>query len=194
MRVLCNAILMFFAVVSSGPLELVTKDIYRRPFSLSEYRGRVVVLIFTNKKYVKQETPSFSELHTSYAMNQDLQSVVIFSSKGIPKIGRRDFREGLIEKVRKQKRKFLKQIKKEGKDPEKVIFPRYLTDWKLSIHEMFDMDPMEEKFSIAILDRQGILKGHFPGEEKYEEAIQLLDSLLESVMQVSQLMPHISLE
>lgn len=189
MRALCSALLVFFAAVSSEPLELFAKDIYRRPFSLSEYRGRVVVLVFTNKKYVKQETPSYSELHTSYALNQDLQSVFIFSSKGIPKIGRRDFREGLIERVRKQERKFLKQIRQEGKDPEKVVFPRYLTDWKLTIHEMFEMDPMEEKFSIAILDRKGILKGHFPGEEKYEEAIQLLDSLLESEMQVLRLKP-----
>lgn len=186
MRTLCSAILVFFAIVSNGPLEIVTKDIYRRPFKLSEYRGRVVVLIFTNKKYVNQESPSYSEIHNSYALNQELQSVVVFSSKGIPKIARRDFRESLIERVRKEERKFLKQVKKEGKDPEKVIFPIYLTDWKLSIHQMFEMDPMEEKFSIAILDRQGILKGHFPGEEKYEEAIQLLDSLLESRMQVSE--------
>lgn len=185
MRTMCTAILLFLSTLGNGSLELVTKDIYRRPFRLSEYRGRVVVLIFTNKKYVKNQSQSYSDLHASYALNQELQSVVIFSSKGIPKIGRRDFRMELIARVRKRQRKFLKQIKKDGKDPAQVVFPRYLTDWKLSIHRMFDMDPLEAKFSIAILDQQGNLKGSFPGEEKYDEAIQLLDTLLKSVIKVT---------
>jgi hypothetical protein len=58
------------------------------------------------------------------------------------------------------------------------VFPRYLTDWKSRIHKMFDMNPKEEKFSIVILDAQGNLEGRFPGEDKYVDAVQLLERLL----------------
>jgi glutathione peroxidase-family protein len=176
--ILCIAALLFLANIDSGPLEFVAKDIYGNPFSLSEYRGRVVVLFFTNKKYVKQRSPEYSDLYTSYALNEKLQPVVIFSSKGVPKIGRRTFRKKLISRIRKREQEFREQVRQDGKDPAKIVFPRYLTDWKSFIHRMFDMDPKEENFSIVILDPRGNLVGRFPGEERYDEAIQRLETLL----------------
>lgn len=175
---LCLAALLFVANMHGGPLEFVTKDIYGNAFSLSEYRGRVVVLFFTNKKYAAQKSPKYSNLHTSYALNEKLQPVVIFSSKGVPKIGRLTFRKKLISRIHKREQEFREQVKQDGKDPAKIVFPRYLTDWKSDIHRMFDMDPKEEKFSIAILAPRGNLVGRFPGEERYDEAIQRLETLL----------------
>lgn len=179
--ILCLAAVLFTAGTKNGPAEFVTKDIYREPFRLSDYRGRVVVLFFTNKKYATRKSPKYSDVHKSYALNNKLQPVVIFSSKGIPKIGRRTFRKKLITRIRKREQAFREKIKQDGKDPTKIVFPRYLTDWTSAFHEMFGMDPKEEKFSIVLLDPKGVPAGRFPGEASYEAAIRRLEVLLKSI-------------
>jgi hypothetical protein len=176
---MCAAILLFTVFTASSPLELDSKDIYRAPFSLSQYRGRIVVLFFTNKKYVQQRPPKYSKLSSSYAMKEKLQAVVIFSSKGVPKIARGYFRKKLMARIKEREQAFLMKVKREGKDPAKVVFPRYLTDWQSRIHKMFAVNPREKKLSIVILDSQGNLKGRFPGEDNYKDAVRLLERLLE---------------
>ncbi|HLP57354.1 MAG TPA: hypothetical protein VK186_00925 [Candidatus Deferrimicrobium sp.] len=179
--ILCIASLLFLAFTVNEPLVLETKDIYERPFNLNEYRGRVVVLYFTNKNYASQRTPKYSSQAASYAFNEKLQFVLIFSPKGIPKIGRGSFRKKVVARINQEERKFKEKVKQDGKDPAGINFSRYLTDWGLAIHKQFDINPNEAKFSIAILDQAGILKGHFPGEENYDNAVQLLETLLKSM-------------
>jgi len=173
--------LLFTANTGNTPPEFVTEDIHGSPFNLSDYRGRVVVLFFTNKKYATRKSPKYSDVHKSYALNNNLQPVVIFSSKGVPKIGRRTFRKKLITRIHTGEQEFREKVKQDGKDPSKIVFPRYLTDWKSSLHDIFGMDPKEEKFSIVLLDPKGNPAGRFPGEESYDAAIQRLEALLKSM-------------
>jgi hypothetical protein len=181
LRILCIVSLLFLVFAGNGPLDLVTKDIYNRPFNLSDYRGRVVVLYFTNKNYAAQRSPKYSGQAASYAFNKKIQFVLVFSPKGIPKIGRGTFRKKVAARINQEERKFKEHVRQEGKDPAGIIFSRYLADWGLSIHKLFAVNPNEEKFSIAILDQDGVLKGHFPGEENYDKAVQLLEMLLKSM-------------
>ncbi|MDQ1355404.1 MAG: hypothetical protein QG657_5714 [Acidobacteriota bacterium] len=186
-KILCTACFVFLAFMGSSEpsseptLELVTKDIYNRPFDLNDYRGRIVVLYFTNKNYASQRSPKYSSQAAYYAFDKNLQFVLIFSPKGIPKIGRGTFRKKLTARIKQEEQKFKEHVEQEGKDPSGIIFSRYLTDWGLSIHKLFTINSNEEKFSIAILDQDGILRGHFPGEKNYDKAVQLVEELLKSM-------------
>lgn len=162
----------------SEPSQLKTNDVYMKAFDLSQYRGRVVVFYFTNKNYASKRSPKYSSQSASYAFNKKLQFVMVFSPRGIPRIARGIFRKKLIQRVSQEEQKFATQAIQDHKDPSKIILTRYLTDWDLKIHRMFHIDPREEKFSIVVIAKDGQLKGHFPGETHYQDAVKMVEDLI----------------
>ena len=149
-----------FTYPAAAPLEMT--DLYGQPLSLEDYRGRVVVVSFIDKKSQKEAIEWVESLPADYLGLPKLAFVNVIFPGGIsflvprPKVVKR--LRGDIENVRQSMRHSLSPAEREKLKKTTI---RWAADWKR--HHSTRWGVIRHRVNVFIVDSQGRLRDTLRG-------------------------------
>lgn len=172
------AIILSSIIANAQPVKIEGPDPIRAASNDGEWiqsdklRGNVVVINVVSR-YTEKESYYVSWKLGTRLRDGDLRQITIIDFIGIPRLGFiYNFARGRI----------LKETTKSNEElAKKNIAPiKYICDMKETLRNQLqpNADPRHH-VDIYVLDKQGVMRGHFNGAKEIDAAIKLIDQLTE---------------
>jgi hypothetical protein len=145
--------------LAQPPVTLVGQDANGTPYPLEADRGKVVAVV-TLSRYTSKEAAPVQDAIGAAAQQGKVVSISVIDLIGVPRL----FQGIARRKVR------------EGGRTSPLVF---LVDDQGLWRHAFGVQP-DKRVDILVLDRQGVLRGHFVGREQLGEALRLVQALRDS--------------
>ena len=137
-----------------------------RQVSLSDYRGRPVVVTFSGRGSSEQVKTIWQTIRSRYTADQ-LPILRVADLRGVPKLvqglAKRDIRKGFEDEAQKEADGLRAMGKSVPADLSQLVV--LLTDWQGKVAPSFGLNDVEKQAVAVLVDGDGYIRGYGTGEQ-----------------------------
>ena len=153
--------------------QFTLEHIEGHPVSLSDYRGRTVVVVLSGRNSAEQMIAGMNTLRTHYDAEQ-LPIIAVGDMAGLPRAARALVKRQLKRRYKDAAEAAAAQLQAAGKPvppaPELVIM---LPDWEGTVANSFGLAEVERDAAMVLIDPEGNVRGYGRGDQAAQQIMAL---------------------